>query len=106
MELGFQGSGHELVLSNIGPVEFEPANAILHVCVPAQAVGFQVENLDVAVVVPGHDVAFFVVEGVAESEFKGYATAQQSTTTSSFPTTGSRLKTGDFYRMSQSLTQP
>ena len=96
MEVAFQRGGHHFILHDIFPVEFDPANTVLQILLPNQLILAQIEDLDIAVIVPRHYVALVVVEGVAETTLKVYATAQQSTTTSSLPTTGSRLKTGDF----------
>ena len=96
MEIAFQCGGHHLVLHDVFAVKLNSTDSVLQVLLPNQLVLTQIENFEVAVVVTRCDAAFFVVERIAESNLNAYATAQQSTTTSSLPTTGSKLKTGDF----------
>ena len=66
MELGLEGGHNQFVLSDIRSIELEPADSIIDVGVPSEAVGLQIKYLHVSVVVSGSDASFFLVVGVSE----------------------------------------
>jgi len=66
--LALQARCDQLVHRDVAPVELQAAHAVAQVGGPAQPVGAQVEQLQVAVVVAGREAALGVAVRVAEGE--------------------------------------
>lgn len=61
MELGLKGHCNEFVLGNVRPVELQSANTIFHVCIPTEAISFQVENLNISIIISTCDDSLLLV---------------------------------------------
>lgn len=66
MELGLKGHCNEFVLGNVRPVELQSANTIFHVCIPTEAISFQVENLNISIIISTCDDSLLLVVWVTE----------------------------------------
>ena len=65
--LRLKGCHYELVLGNIWSIEFKAANTIFHVCVPSEAIRFQVENFDISIIVARHNNSLSVIIRISET---------------------------------------
>jgi hypothetical protein len=68
VELGLESGHDHLVHVDVGSVEFDSTDSVSDVCVPAEAICPEVEELDVTVVVTRDKAAFLLVEGVAKGD--------------------------------------
>jgi len=68
VELGLECGHDHLVHVDVGSVEFDSADSVSDVCVPAEAVRPEVEELHITVVVTRDEAAFLLVEGVAKGD--------------------------------------
>lgn len=67
VEFGLEGCGHQLVHIDVLTIELKSADAVLKVGVPSQAIGLQVKDLNVTVVVASSEDTLFLIVCITEA---------------------------------------
>ena len=68
VHLRFQCCDDELVHVDVGAIKLKSADSILHIGVPSEAVGAQVEHFDIAIVVTSCQTSFLLIVGISECD--------------------------------------
>ena len=68
MELGFKCGHRQFVLSNIWSIELKAANTILDICVPSETVSFEIEYLDISIIISCSYTPLFSIVCITECD--------------------------------------